>query len=83
MRQISNGKNADWDKRYKLINFNWEKTSKSKNWCLIKMSNVNVPDKRSRILEVVLVRRLVTWVRGIWSGEGIGEGLRKGRSVYE
>ncbi len=27
-----------------------------------------VPDKRSRILEVVLVRRLVTWVLGFGGG---------------
>jgi hypothetical protein len=40
-----------------------------------------VPDKRSRILEVVIVRRLVIWVLGIWRGEGLGKGLRKGRSV--
>jgi hypothetical protein len=33
---------------------------------------LNVPDKRSRILEVVIVRRLLTWVLGIWSGEGMG-----------
>ncbi len=26
------------------------------------------------ILEVVLVRRLVTWVLGIWSGKGMGKG---------
>jgi hypothetical protein len=37
-------------------------------------TSVNVPDKRSRILEVVLVRRLLTWVLGIWSGEGMGKG---------
>jgi hypothetical protein len=42
-----------------------------------------VPDKRSQILEVVIVRRLVTWVLGIWRGEGLGKGLRKGRSVYK
>jgi hypothetical protein len=42
-----------------------------------------VPDKRSRILEVVIVRHLVTWVLGIWRGEGLGKGLRKGRSVYK
>jgi hypothetical protein len=29
------------------------------------------------------VRRLVTWVLGIWRGEGLGKGLRKGRSVYK
>ncbi len=33
-----------------------------------------VPDKRSRILEVVVVRRLLTWVLGIWSGEEMGKG---------
>jgi hypothetical protein len=29
-----------------------------------------VPDRRSWILEVVIVRRLVIWVLGIWRGEG-------------
>jgi hypothetical protein len=41
------------------------------------MTNVGrvlVPDRRSRILEVVIVRRLVTWVLRIWRGEGIGKG---------
>jgi hypothetical protein len=33
-----------------------------------------IPDKRSRILEIVLVRGLVTWVLGIWRGEGLGKG---------
>jgi hypothetical protein len=33
-----------------------------------------VPDKRSLILEVVIVRRLLTWVLGIWRGEGTGKG---------
>jgi hypothetical protein len=42
-----------------------------------------VPDRKSRSLEVVIVRRLVTWVLGIWRGEGLGKGLRKGRSVYK
>jgi hypothetical protein len=42
-----------------------------------------VPDRRSRIHEVVIVRRLITWVLGIWRGEGLGRGLRKGRSVYK
>ncbi len=43
-----------------------------------------VPDRRHRILlEVVLVRRWVTWVLGIWRGEGLGKGLGKGRSVYK
>jgi hypothetical protein len=28
----------------------------------------SVPDRRSRILEVVIVRSLVTWVLGIWRG---------------
>jgi hypothetical protein len=44
---------------------------------------VIVPDRRSRILEVIIVRCLVTWVLGIWKGEGLGKGLRKGRSVYK
>jgi hypothetical protein len=34
----------------------------------------SVPDRRSRSLEVVIVRRLVTWVLGIWRGEGLGKG---------
>jgi hypothetical protein len=35
---------------------------------------ISVPDKRSRILEVIVMRRLLTWVRRIWSGEGMGKG---------
>jgi hypothetical protein len=35
---------------------------------------LNVPDRRSRILEVVIVRCLATGVLGIWRGEGLGEG---------
>jgi hypothetical protein len=38
----------------------------------------SVPDRRSRILEVVIVRRLVTWVLGIWRGEGMGNGWERG-----
>jgi hypothetical protein len=37
-----------------------------------------VPDKRSRILEVVIVRRLVTWVLGIWRGESWERVEKKG-----
>ncbi len=37
-----------------------------------RIDTVPVPDRRSRILEVVIVRRLVTWVLGIWRGEGLG-----------
>jgi hypothetical protein len=44
---------------------------------------IAVPDKRRRILEVVIVRCLMTWVLGIWRGEGLGKGLGKGRSVYK
>ncbi len=44
---------------------------------------VTVPDRRCRILKVVLVRRWVTWVLGIWRGEGLRKGLGKGRSVYK
>ncbi len=40
------------------------------------MSIMFVPDRRRRILlKVVLVRRWVTWVLGIWRGEGLGRGL--------
>ncbi len=46
-------------------------------------SVVSVPDKRCRILKVVIVRRLITWVLGTWRGEGLGKGLGKGRSVYK
>jgi hypothetical protein len=35
---------------------------------------IAVPDRRSRILEVVIVRRLINWVLGIWRGEGLGKG---------
>ena len=37
-----------------------------------------VPDRRCRILEVAIVRRLITWVLGIWRGEGLEKGLRRG-----
>jgi hypothetical protein len=39
-----------------------------KTWAFI------VPDRRCRILKVILVRRLITWVLGIWRGEGLGKG---------
>ncbi len=43
-----------------------------------------VPDRRRRILpEVVLVRRWVIGVPGIWRGEGLRKGLGQGRSVYK
>ncbi len=42
-----------------------------------------VPDKRSRVLEVVIVRRLITWGSGNLEGGRFGKGLRKGRSVYK
>jgi hypothetical protein len=44
---------------------------------------VNVPDKRSRILEVVVVRRLFNLGAGNLEWGENGKGLRKGRSVYE
>ncbi len=43
----------------------------------------SVPDRRCWILKVVIVRRLITWVLGIWRGEELGKGFRKGRSVYK
>ncbi len=50
----------------------------------VHVTKPSVPDRRRRIvLEVVLVRRWVTWVLGIWRGEGLGKGLTKGRSVYK
>jgi hypothetical protein len=33
--------------------------------------------------EVVLVRRWVIGFLGIWRGEGLGKGMRQGRSVYK
>jgi hypothetical protein len=43
---------------------------------------LSVPDRRRRIVpEVVLVRRWVIGVLGIWRGEGLGKGLGQGRSV--
>ncbi len=42
-----------------------------------------VPDKRSRDHEVVVVRRKINLGTGNMEWGGNGEGLRKGRSVYE
>jgi hypothetical protein len=39
--------------------------------------------EEARFLRSPIVSRLVTWVLGIWRGEGLGKGLRKGRSVYK
>jgi hypothetical protein len=51
-----------------------------------KMRILNVPDPGSRDRDVVLVNRGVLLGKpggsGIWKG-GDGEGMRKGRSVYE
>jgi hypothetical protein len=33
-----------------------------------------VLDRRSRVLEVVIVRRLISGVLGSWRGEGLGRG---------
>jgi hypothetical protein len=43
----------------------------------------SVPDKRSRILEVVIVGRLFDLGSGNLEWGESGKGLRKGRSVYE
>jgi hypothetical protein len=43
----------------------------------------SVPDKRSRILEVVVVRRVFNLGTGNLEWGGSGKGLRKGKSVYE
>jgi hypothetical protein len=42
-----------------------------------------VPDKRSRILEDVVVRRIFNLGTGNLEWGGNGKGLRKGRSVYK
>jgi hypothetical protein len=58
-----------------------EKTVKSG-----KFKNVNkmtVPDKRSWILEVVVVRRIINLGTGNLEWGGNGKGLRNGWSVYE
>ncbi len=48
------------------------------------IQGVHVPDRRQRIVpEVVLVRRWIIGVLGIWRGEGFVKGLRQGRSVYK
>jgi hypothetical protein len=44
---------------------------------------VTVPDRRSRDLEVVVVRRIINLGTGNLGWGGSGKGLRKGRSVYE
>jgi hypothetical protein len=44
----------------------------------LSLSFILVPDRRSRILEVVIVRRLITWVLGIWRGRGWGKGWERG-----
>jgi hypothetical protein len=36
--------------------------------------DIVVPDRRSRDLEVVVVRRTLTWVLGIWNGKEMGRG---------
>jgi hypothetical protein len=52
--------------------------------CFNYFNKLTVLDRRCRILpEVVLVRRWVTGVLGIWRGEGLEKGLGQGRSVYK
>jgi hypothetical protein len=46
-------------------------------------SNVVVPDRRSRDLEVVVVWRTINLGAGNLEWGGNGKGLGKGRSVYE
>jgi hypothetical protein len=47
------------------------------------MSIIFVPDRRSRDLEVVIVRHAINLGAGNLEWGGNGRGLRKGRSVYE
>jgi hypothetical protein len=42
-----------------------------------------VPDKRSQVLEVVVVRRIFNLGTENLEWGGNGKGLRRGRSVYE
>ncbi len=42
-----------------------------------------VPDRKSRDHEVVVIRRTINLGTGNLEWGGNGEGLRKGRSVYE
>jgi hypothetical protein len=50
----------------------------------VRLLMLPVPDRRRRILpEVVLVRRWVIGVLGIWRGEGLGRELGQGMSVYK
>jgi hypothetical protein len=42
-----------------------------------------VPDKKSRDLEVVVVRRIINLGTGNLEWGGNGKGVRKGRSVWE
>jgi hypothetical protein len=44
---------------------------------------IGVPDKRSRILEVVVVRPIFNLGTGNLEWGGNGKGLRRGRSVYK
>jgi hypothetical protein len=44
---------------------------------------VSVPDKRSRVLEVIVVRRMINLGTGNLERGGNGKGLRKGRSAYK
>jgi hypothetical protein len=52
-------------------------------WKLTSSVVSNVPDRRSRDLEVVVVRRTINLSAGNLKWGGNGRGLRKGRSVYE
>jgi hypothetical protein len=47
------------------------------------VGSATVPDKISRILEVVVVRRIFNLGTGNLEWGGSGKGLRKGRSVHE
>jgi hypothetical protein len=69
---------------HRLVSMAWIWYVEVKSYLYVLASvYVTVPDRRSRILEVVIVRCLVIWVLGIRRGEGVGKGLRKGRSVYK
>jgi hypothetical protein len=71
--------------RYRLVNIvNKELNSSAmSSGQFVKLLFIHVPDKRSQILEVIVVRRIFNLGTGNLEWGGNGEGPRKGKSVYE
>ncbi len=71
---------------HSIVNFFFSCTTKNLflfTWISVvkKRKTERVPDRRSRVLEVVIVRRLISGVLGIWKGERLGRGWEKGVSL--